>query len=201
VRTSLELPVLESVPARERTDAARNRTRILEAAERLFAEHGPEAVSMDAVAKEACVGKGTLYRRFGDRETLLFALISDREQDFQDQLLSGPPPLGPGAPPLERLHAFGSAYLDLLKEIGPIIAAAEDRHPGGRFATAPYAAYRLHLRILLEQAAPEVDAEWGAEALMALINPPFVMHLARQGFDRARVETGWCRAVDAFARA
>jgi AcrR family transcriptional regulator len=198
----IELPVVDATPpsTRERADAARNRARILEAAERLFAEHGPEGVSMDAVAKAACVGKGTLYRRFGDRENLLLAMFGEREQVFQDEILHGPAPLGPGADAIDRLHAFGPAYLALLEDVGPLIAALEERLPGARFAMPPYRAYRLHLRVLLERAAPEIDAEFCAEALMAIVNASFVAHLRRQGFDRDRLVTGWCRTVDALAR-
>jgi AcrR family transcriptional regulator len=54
---------------------------------------------MDAVAAEAGVGKGTLFRRFGDRAGLAVALLDERERDLQAAVLSGPPPLGPGAPP------------------------------------------------------------------------------------------------------
>ena len=155
---------------------------------------------MDDVARAACVGKGTLYRRFGDRESLVLALLGERELAFQEEVLRGAPPLGPGADPLERLHAFGPAYLELLAEIGPLLAAAETHQPQARFDLAPYAAYRLHLRVLLEQAAPGTDVEWAAEALMALISASFVLHLDRRGFDRDRLVTGWCRTVDALAR-
>lgn len=94
-----------------RADAARNRARLLEAAERLVAEHGAGALTMEAVAAAACVGKGTVFRRFGDRTGLLAALLDHSERKFQAALLSGPPPLGPGAPPVERLRAFGCALL------------------------------------------------------------------------------------------
>ncbi len=60
------LPMLEPV-RHERADAARNRATILSAAERLVAEHGAQQVTMDQVACAAGVGKGTLFRRFGDR--------------------------------------------------------------------------------------------------------------------------------------
>ena len=54
--TVQELPVIqEEVPLR--ADAARNRDKVLAAAERLFREHGPTCVTMDAVAAEAGVGK------------------------------------------------------------------------------------------------------------------------------------------------
>src|SRR4051812_6991170 len=92
--TTTELPVL-GAPVRERADAARNRIRVLAAAETLFAERGVDAVTMDDVAAAAGVGKGTLYRRFGDKGGLAMALLDEREAELQQRILSGPPPLGP----------------------------------------------------------------------------------------------------------
>ena len=59
----------------ERADAAENRRKVLAAAEELFARCDPANVTMDAVAAEAGVGKGTLFRRFGDRAGLARAVI------------------------------------------------------------------------------------------------------------------------------
>ena len=96
----IDLPVL-GAPV-ERADAARNRQRIIVAAERLFARDGVACTSMDAIAAEAQVGKGTLFRRFGDRASLALALLDSSERVFQDAFIRGPAPLGPGAPPCER---------------------------------------------------------------------------------------------------
>jgi AcrR family transcriptional regulator len=82
----------------ERTDAARNRARLLKAVARLVAERGAEHVTMHEVAEAAGVGKGTLFRRFGDRDGLLPALHGEAEAEFHEAFTSGPPPLGPGAP-------------------------------------------------------------------------------------------------------
>jgi AcrR family transcriptional regulator len=60
-----------------RADAARNRERILDAAETVFVERGADA-SLDEVAKRAGVGIGTLYRRFPTREDLLAAVCDER---------------------------------------------------------------------------------------------------------------------------
>src|SRR5215213_11921910 len=111
--TSNPLPVAGSTP--ERADAARNRLKILKAAERLAARHGIEHVSMDMLAEEAGVGKGTIFRRFGDRAGLARALLDERERNFQEEFMHGRPPLGPGAPPAERLRAFGHGMIDLLE--------------------------------------------------------------------------------------
>jgi AcrR family transcriptional regulator len=55
-----------------RADARRNRERLLEVAVRAFSEDGPD-VTLDAIAKEAGVGIGTLYRHFATREELVEA--------------------------------------------------------------------------------------------------------------------------------
>src|SRR5882757_3342732 len=98
---------------RERADAAANRVRILEAALRVLDERGAEGTSIDAIAEEAGVGKGTIFRRFGDRSGLFEALLDEHLREFQDAFMFGPPPLGPGAPPQERLAAFLDGLLDL----------------------------------------------------------------------------------------
>ena len=63
-----------------RADAVRNRARLLEAAARLVAENGVEHVTMDAVARAASVGKGTVFRHFSERSGLLLALLDHAEQ-------------------------------------------------------------------------------------------------------------------------
>src|SRR4051794_4731606 len=110
----IELPLHDETP-RERADAARNRQRILVAAGELGPHSGFEAVSMEAVARAACVGTGTRYRRFGARAGLAYALLDEQARDFQNALISGAPPLGPGAPAGERLQAFGAGYIGLLE--------------------------------------------------------------------------------------
>src|SRR5215210_1729049 len=119
----IELPQFEDRP-RERADAARNRERILAAAGELVAESGIECVSMEDVARAACVGTGTLYRRFGDRAGLAFALLDQQTREFQNALIAGPPPLGPGVGARERLRAFGEGYLELLETRSALMLAA-----------------------------------------------------------------------------
>jgi AcrR family transcriptional regulator len=185
----VQLPVIGSEGA-ERADAARNRARILSAAERLFAERGASCVSMDEVACAAGVGKGTLFRRFGSRAALARAVLSERESAFQEAIIRGEPPLGPGAPPLERLVAFGVSVLDLLAGHADLVVAAEGG--GARFASAPYAVYRLHITLLLRQANRECDAEYLAEALLACLGADFFLYL-RDGreMELQRLKAGW----------
>ena len=60
-----------------RADAQRNRDAVLEAARKLFAEHGNDA-QMDDIARKAGVGVGTVYRHFPTKDDLLQALIEKR---------------------------------------------------------------------------------------------------------------------------
>jgi AcrR family transcriptional regulator len=65
-----------------RSDAERNRMRILEAAARVFAERGLD-VPLDDIADAAGVGVGTVYRRFPDKDALIDALFEDKIADVE----------------------------------------------------------------------------------------------------------------------
>ncbi|GHE45194.1 TetR/AcrR family transcriptional regulator [Streptomyces vinaceus] len=160
----MPLELLRTPPPKERADAARNRAAVLEAAARLFAEQGVEAVSMDQVAAAAGVGKGTLFRRFGDKSGLAAALLDARERVLQEAVLHGPPPLGPGAPADERLDAFLNAYLDYLLEHLALVRMSETATPGARYRIGAYRFWHRHVAILLATAP---DPDHTAHALLA----------------------------------
>ena len=168
----IELPQFEDRP-RERADAARNRARVLEAAERLFAGAGGRTVTMEQVAAAAGVGKGTLYRRFPDVAAIATALLDEHERELQEQLLRGAPPLGPGAPPAERLAAFYRAMIALLERHAHLVLAAETGPR--RFRTGAYRAWALHVAALLDAAGlPERPAL--VDALLAPLAPEVFAH-------------------------
>jgi AcrR family transcriptional regulator len=162
--TPLELH--RAPPPRERADASRNRAAVLEAAARLFAEHGVAAVSMDQVAAAAGVGKGTIFRRFGDKSGLASALLDAREHALQEAILHGPPPLGPGADPPARLAAFAGAYLDYLLEHLDLVRMSETAAPGARYRIGAYRFWHQHATILL---AGTPDPRYAAHALLAAL--------------------------------
>jgi AcrR family transcriptional regulator len=77
-----------------RADARRNRARVLDAARRVFADHGHEA-QMDEIARAAEVGVGTVYRHFPTKEGLIAALVADsfeRIGDAADRALEAEDP-------------------------------------------------------------------------------------------------------------
>ncbi|MFJ1766012.1 TetR/AcrR family transcriptional regulator [Amycolatopsis sp. NPDC088138] len=80
---------------------------------------------MDRVAQAAGVGKGTVFHRFGNREGLMRAVVEERVRALSSALESEPPPLGPGAPPAERLAAFFDAVVELATKNVTVMAAFE----------------------------------------------------------------------------
>ncbi len=159
-------------PRPERADAARNRERVLAAARRLFAEHGIQAVTMDQVAREAGVAKGTVFHRFGDRAGLALALLDEHERALQEQVLRGPSPLGPGAPPRERLLAFLAALAELTVEHRGLLLEVERAGPAARYRTGAYRAWLQHTVLLLGD-----DDALRAHLLLAPLAADLVWHL------------------------
>jgi AcrR family transcriptional regulator len=166
-----ELPVTDQ-PPQERGDAARNRTLLLDAARRLIAERGPDAVTTDDIAAAAGVGKGTLFRRFGSRAGLMIVLLDEDEKAEQQALMFGPPPLGPGAPPLDRLLAYGADRLKFVDAHHALLSDA-NRDPQMRFI-APVMFHHRHIRVLLEAARTTGDLDAQAFALLGLLDPDYV---------------------------
>jgi AcrR family transcriptional regulator len=190
---TMQLPVLTDEPP-ERADAARNRARVLAAAVKLFEERGADCVSMDQVAAAAGVGKGTLFRRFGDRAGLAQAVLDERERRFQEQVIRGPAPLGPGAPPVERLIAFGQRVIEFREQHLPLVLMAEDRE--ARFRSGPFAFYRLHITVLARAADPLLDADYVADVLMAALSAQLIAHMTKvREMPRERIKAGWAELV------
>ncbi|MGH9439938.1 MAG: TetR/AcrR family transcriptional regulator [Terriglobia bacterium] len=99
----------QPAPRKPRTDAQRNRKRILEVAKEAFTRSGANA-SLDDIAKQARVGPGTLYRHFPAREELLHAVyrtemekLAAAEQKFTQTM-----------PPIEALRAWLLLFVDAI---------------------------------------------------------------------------------------
>ena len=124
-----------------RSDALRNRQRVLDAAAELFAEEGLDATIED-IAHRAGVGKATVYRSFPTKEHLVAAIVIQRVRWFQERAEAA----------AERQDGF-AAFEDLL------VAAAEvqagDRVLAGALAAAPevpeLAEARAAMRAALER--------------------------------------------------
>ena len=128
---------------------------------------------MDAVAAAAGVGKGTLFRRFGDKSGLAVALLDTRERELQEAILFGPPPLGPGegtAKPsaAQRLEAFVNAYLDYVLGHLDLVRVSETASAGARYRIGAYRFWHRHVAVLLAgRKDPDADAHTLLAALAA----------------------------------
>jgi AcrR family transcriptional regulator len=158
----------------ERGDASRNRRLLLDTARRLIVEHGADAVTMDDLARSAGVGKGTVFRRFGNRAGLMMELLDDDERASQQAFMFGPAPLGPAAPPLERLVAFGRERICFAHTHRTLLSAA-NRDPRTRH-NAVAAVLRTHVRLLLQSAGTTGDVDVQADALLALLDADYIEH-------------------------
>jgi AcrR family transcriptional regulator len=172
----------------ERADAARNRRAILQATEELLSSHRPAEVTIEQVAATAGVGKGTVFHRFGSRMGLMVALMQERALELGELVEHGPPPLGPGAPPQERLLAFLTAVVEvvgrnkgLLAALGHAVTAAPrshgEDHPVYRF-------WHGHISALLADARPDLDADVIADLLLAGLNTEPTLRLLELGESR-----------------
>ncbi|MFJ8555334.1 TetR/AcrR family transcriptional regulator [Streptomyces sp. NPDC001588] len=156
---------------------------VLAAADNLFARADVSSVSMDDIAAEAQVGKGTIFRLFGSRDGLLDALWASKAQDLRDQVDGGPPPLGPGAPARDRAVAFLDAVLTFKLDNINLLRARETTASG----LLQSEQYRW-MRDLLARTAMEAvrtltaeDAEYLAHILLATVHIDLVDELLASG--------------------
>ena len=186
----------------ERADAARNRAKLIATARRIVDRDGIAALTTDRLAAEAGVGKGTVFRRFGSRAGVFGALLDDVEREFQARFLSGPPPLGPGAPAVERLVAFGRSRQEVLSRQAPLMRAAElppDLHhevPARRIV-------EVHIAALVREAgvAPATDAGVLSFQLLSVLEGALTIPEAQLTDERvARLADGWEHLVRAVTR-
>ena len=204
----MEKPLLDvGAPRAERADAARNREHLLNTARALVAEHGAANVTMDGLAARSGLGKGTVFRRFGSRAGIFQALLQDEEVKLQQAVMEGPPPLGPGAPPLERLIAYGTVRIGFLFEHYEIARAALDGgQPVPLGSETPLS--RIHIRMLLEQIQPDVaDLAILAAQLTAALDGPLLLLVPVDTFAdvpaeemRRRLTQGWTDLVNRVCR-
>lgn len=117
----------DSQPAlrKSRTDALRNRERILEVAKGAFTRHGADA-SLDDIAKQAGVGAGTLYRHFPTRDALIEAVYRSEVE----KLAAAAHAFAAAMSPFEALRAWLLLFVDYIAA-KHIIAPALNSVAGG----------------------------------------------------------------------
>jgi AcrR family transcriptional regulator len=142
-----------SASRRPRTDAQRNRERILEVAKQAFTRSGA-STSLDDIAKDARVGPGTLYRHFPTREELLKAVYRTE----LEKLAAAEQKLAETMPPIEALRAWLLLFVDAVAA-KQIIAAALNTLVGDhkKIFEASYARMHEAIRALVRRAVKSGD--------------------------------------------
>ncbi|PWW08639.1 TetR family transcriptional regulator [Paenibacillus cellulosilyticus] len=150
-----------SVTRPERRDAAMNRQRIIEAALRLFEQHGVEQVSMNQIAMEAKIGPGTLYRRYRNKSELCLDLMKDNLDllfdDLETYLDSNK-----SKPPAVRLRGMLQLFIRFRERKAQLLAGVEDgtTSPRSRPRSASPVYDELHqlvVRLFDEMDLPELS--------------------------------------------
>lgn len=195
--TGNPLPIVGDAEPSKRRDAVRNRAALLDAAADLISQSGSSAaLTMDAVAARANVGKGTVFRHFGSRAGLMLALLDHSEQRLQAKILAGPPPLGPGADPVERIVAFGRAKIALAPIQGEMLIEAGD-------AAYEHGAYWIavnHIRQLLLEARSPCEPMLTAQSLFAALDARLVLRqIHRLNVSLSAISESWEQLARAAA--
>ena len=187
----------------ERSDAARNRRRILATARRLFDERGVTRVTMEEISRESGLGKGTLYRRFPHKGLLCQALLDEPTRDFQRETLRmiGVPGIGgleKLATFLESAVEFTEANLDLLYGGHETLSGAERiaylSHPARdwlRSTVLGLLRMADREKLLDEPLADVMDLEYLATALVAPLDIDLYYYQRRVlGYPPDRISAG-----------
>ena len=183
----------------ERSDAARNRRKILRAARVLFEERGVTGVTMEEIARASGVGKGTLYRRFPHKGFLCQALLDEPTRGLQEKtlgLLSEP-----GRSSLERLDLFLVLVVEFTEDNLDLLYGGNEPLCGAdrleRFSHPAYDWRRSTVLGLLRAAArdgevdPGLDLEYLATALLAPLDLDLYYYQRRvQGLPAGRIGDG-----------
>lgn len=184
----------------ERRDAAENRSRLLETAQELFAQHGVAAVHMAAIAEEAGVGKGTLYRRFANKAELCMSLMDQQFSEFQEHVLTQLRAMtNEQTPFLEQLQWFLCELADFIQRHIPLLAEIQREGVlGATETTAPHFIWQqMTVCGLLRAArgkgelAAYFDIELLAEMFLAPLTAPYWQYLVEvRGFTKERLCAG-----------
>lgn len=181
-RSEGAVPVVPPVPEarrQERRDAAENRKRVLDVAQRLFEESGVEAVSMHQIAQAAGVGQGTLYRRYPHKGELCRDLLSETFDRFRADAEEYLAQSAASTPALDRLNNLLERYVALMDTKTSLLAAIGDACWGQRrvekFQSPGYQWAHGTITALLTEAVENgevrtIDPCFTADALLAALS-------------------------------
>lgn len=186
----------------ERRDAAANRARILQTAEKLFAEHGVANVNMADIAQAAEVGKGTLYRRFTNKAELCLALMDTQMVEFQNGILSRLQQMSAqNMPKMEQLDQFIDALIYFTDAHAPLLCEVQragllQEHDPDGLELPHFWQYMtvnglLRAAVINDEISDTLDIDYLADAILAPLKADiFYYQREVRGFSLERISAG-----------
>lgn len=179
-----------------RADAVRNRCLLLNTAQRLFVAHGINDVTMSDIAREAGVGKGTLYRHFTDKAQICHALLDEDMRTFQQQTLfimrSNPDALGSLRWFLESAARYVFDHSDLLQAASNEGEQCMLYHPAHLW-------WRQTIAGLLSRLQPAGDSSYIADVLYILLDVQTIrFQRLSHHYDLAQIVAGLQMTLNCF---
>lgn len=180
-----------------RCDAVENRQRILRVAKELFATQGLEQTNMQAIAKAAEVGQGTLYRSFANKGALCEALFAEDMESFRsraDNYFKAH--AADGA--LERLEWLLTEKIAFMDEHLPLFFTSHECALGNNeaFKKSHHVWMVEQVKALLSEAKAKgetnvEDVAFAADAILASFSPPLLAYQRNDlGYSLARITAG-----------
>lgn len=189
------IPINANKPIR--ADAARNRRRLLTAAETLFHQQDIAEVTMSAIAKEAEVGKGTLYRHFEDKVAICHAMLDEDMRAFQqatlDYLRRHPDPYTGLRWFFEQAARYVVAHNALLIEVSNQGGADVLNHPA-------HVWWRQTIVGMLSRMDLDADVPYLADMFYVMLDVQTIRFQRQtQGYDLERIVAGLHMLLDSIA--
>lgn len=189
------IPINTNKPIR--ADAARNRRRLLNAAETLFHQQGIADVTMSAIAKEAEVGKGTLYRHFEDKVAICHAMLDEDMREFQQMTLDY---LRRNPDPYTGLRWFFEQAAGYVVEHNELLIEVSNQGGVDMLSHPAHVWWRQTIVGLLARLSPDADVPYLADMFYVMLEVQTIRFQRQiQGYDLERIVSGLHMLLDSIA--
>lgn len=149
---------------------------------------------MSAIAKEAEVGKGTLYRHFADKAAICHALLDEAMREFQNQTLRR---VGHDNNPLVTLRWFLQSAAEYVHDHSDLLCEAAQQSPNAMLDHPAHFWWRQTIRALLVQSQIEGDLDYLADVFYVMLDVQVVrFQNSRLGYSQVRITEGLMLLLD-----